>query len=148
MGKTKKKLIIILLSVALILFFLYLSFFVFPRKFIKVNYIASYEINYEIDHMEFYGYYYVGNVKERMEAEDWKKKFGELEGLREKLDELDDNTRMVISLGSGIRYFWIPKDKYDYDGFIGVKYKSKEPENKIYFYTTEYRGLIVDWTNV
>ena len=153
-GHSKKNILIVLTSAVLILFlilillYLYLELFVYPREFIKVNYIASYDIDMEVDYMYFYGYYAVGDVKERMEYEYWKDNFGELEGLREELDKLDDNTRMVISLGSGIQYFWIPKDKYDYDGFIRVKYKRKEPENKIYFYTTDYMGLIVDATNV
>lgn len=145
MGKTKKFFLIFILSLVLILFLLFFYFFVYHIKYIRVNYIASYELDEDMDHMEFYGYYRVGDLKMRLGEEGWVQTFGELEGLNEKLDKLDDNTRIVISLGSGIRYFWIPEDEYD--GFIRVKYKSKEPENKIYFYTTEYRGSMVDFDN-
>lgn len=142
MGKVKRFFLILIPSLMLILFLLYYYFFVYHIKYIRVNYIASYELDEDMDHVEFYGYYTVGDLKVRLEEEDWIRTFGKLEGLREKLDKLDDNTRIVISLGSGIRYFWIPED--DYDGFIRVAYQSKKPQNKIYFYTTEYRGLMVD----
>lgn len=149
MSKTRKCFIIFLTSMVLILFRLYYEVFIHDVKiYVRVNYIASYKINEEMDHMEYYGDYCVGDVKKLMESEDWKSRFGDLKGLRKKLDKLDDNTKMVISLGSGIQYFFLPKNHYeDSDGYLWVKYESKRPKNKIYFYTTDYEGSIVDRTN-
>lgn len=141
--KVIKKIFVIVLVLLLIYILFYIYLFTVHREYIPVHYVASYEIS-SVDHLEFYGYYTVGDLKVRLGEEDWIRTFGELEGLRKKLDKLDDNTRIVISLGSGIRYFWIPKDRNDYDGFIRVAYQNKKIQNKIYIYTTEYKGSIVD----
>ena len=140
-----KKLLVVALVLLLLYALLYIYIWGFVRERVRVHYIASYETNTDMDYMTFYGYYTVGDVKEQIQEEYWKRNFGEMEGLYEKLDKLDDNTRMVISTGSGIRYFWILRDRSEYDGFIRVAYQSKEPQNKIYFYTTEFSGLIVDF---
>ena len=138
MGKARKRFIIFLTSMVLIIFLLYYEVNIHNVIYRRVNYIASYKINEEMDHIEYYEHYSVGDVKKMMEDEDWKRRFGDLEGLRKKLDKLDDNTGMVISLGSGIQYFWLPKDhREDSDGYWWVRYESKRPKNKIYFYTTD-----------
>ncbi|MDE7251999.1 MAG: hypothetical protein K2O32_03540 [Acetatifactor sp.] len=147
MAKVKKILIAILIMILIpvlikILYYLYFFVFFYPLEHIKVNFIASYELDGDMDDIGygFYDDYRVSDLKVMIEEENWKRIFGELEGLSEKLDTLDDDTKIVISRGREIKYLWMPKKEYT--GYIGIKYRGKKTQNKIYFYTTEYKGAI------
>ena len=151
MAKAKRKLkaiakaimiMALILVIFLFLLYLYWRFVFYPIEHIKVRLIASYEPDLDMDDTGygFCGDYSVSDLKGMLREEYWIQTFGGLEGFSEKLDKLDNDTKIVISKGKEIRYLWWPKK--DYMGYIQVKYRIKKPQNKIYFYTTEYKGAI------
>lgn len=143
-GKTKRYLLrFLMLMLGLML--IIVLFCACNYDYIFVDYVTSYDIGIQVDQNGFDASYTIGEIKKNLQAGTFLNSFGEMEGLYDKLSKYDDNTRIVFSVGSGIKYFFIPK--HEYDGFIRVKYQAETSENKIYIYTTDYWGSMIDISN-
>ena len=126
----------IFLNVMLVLYLLC------SREYIPVDYVASYNVNIDVDANEFDAFRTVRDVRNELETNTFFENYGNMDGLYDLLSEYDENTRVVISFGSRIKYFWLPKGEYH--GFINVEYKSDKSEDKIYIHTIDYDGPMID----
>ncbi len=145
MGKKLIRFVISLVITFVSLSVMFVIYLLCSREYIPVEYLASYDVNIVVGTNEFDAFRTVGDVKNELKAGTFFANYGEMDGLYELLNEYDDKTRVVISFGSKIKYFWLPKGENN--GFIKVEYQCDQSNDKIYIHTIDYYGPMIDIAN-
>jgi len=116
-------------------------------RIIPVKYVTSLErTSSPIEEEYFYAYFTVYTAKEWISNEWCQDNFYHPEILIEELNKLDDNQRIVIAGGKRIKYFDWWSDEAPSITPEAVYYD--EPlQNKLYFYTIDYRGTMIDYSH-
>jgi len=94
------------------------------------------------------GYYAtltVKTTKENLEKAIVEGAYSETDSIENALGQLPQNKRMVVSWGKRIRYFYYYGSETN--PTVHVKFKDGRIDNKIYFYTINYDGTIIDYVN-
>lgn len=65
------------------------------------------------------------------------------EELYKKLEKLDNGQRVVLSIGKRIKYFYYYDEGPSPD--VHVVYYTEDIKDRVYFYTVDYEGAMIDY---
>ena len=126
----------------IIMLFLIITIFTWYYRVIHVEYIGYAIENQNINVPGYYATLTVKTTKENLEKAIVEGAYSETDSIENALGQLPQNKRMVVSWGKRIRYYGSETNPT-----VHVKFKDGRIDNKIYFYTINYDGTIIDYVN-
>ncbi|MDD5872104.1 MAG: hypothetical protein PUD90_01380 [Clostridia bacterium] len=129
----------------IIILFLIITIFTWYYRVIHVEYIGYAIENQNINVPGYYATLTVKTTKENLEKAIAEGAYSETDSIENALGQLPQNKRMVVSWGKRIRYFYYYGSETN--PTVHVKFKDGRIDNKIYFYTINYDGTIIDYVN-
>ena len=139
--KYKKIVITIIICIALLLFVI---LYVFNFRVIPVKSITSLETN-NVDEESFSAMFTVRTAKEWIQDERIQEIYSHPEELYKKLEKMNDDQRVVISIGKRIKYFYYFAEGPSPD--VHVVYYDEDIKNRAYFYIVNYKGSMIDYAH-